>query len=347
MNADGSNQLRLTRTEAWKADARWSPDGQHIAWQDVVAINGFGNDCQTWPSSHIYVMNANGSNQQRIPNPYAGNCLLSEDSPAWSPDGKFLAFAIKDSGCRVYIPEDTSCKPLYIFPLAQAISGKQFLGITDGGIAFPEVDYQEFAWSPDGKQIAYTERRAAKSAIYLATIDPPLPRRLLTDIPGDSGPVWSPDGRYIAFLTRRDGKIDIYRINADGSNQVNLTGTGPTQAGAGSAPSWAPTWSPDGRFIAFVSMRDGNIDIYRMNSDGSNPVNLTRNPASDDGPAWSPDGKFIAFRSNRSGNDEIYRMDADGSNQVNLTRNSAADYHPAWQPRKAAQAQATQAAPTP
>jgi len=69
-------------------------------------------------------------------------------------------------------------------------------------------------------------------------------------------------------------------MNADGSNQTNLT---KNPAGDG-----CPVWSPDGRKIAFVSDRDGNEEIYGMNADGSSQTNLTKNPAGDGCPVWSP-----------------------------------------------------------
>jgi len=84
--------------------------------------------------------------------------------------------------------------------------------------------------------------------------------------------------------------------------------------------------------IAFVSNRNGNLDIYVMRPDGSNVVNLTNNPARDEFPAWSPDGSKIAFVSNRDGNREIYVMNDDGSNVVRLTFNPATDSFPSWTP---------------
>jgi hypothetical protein len=84
--------------------------------------------------------------------------------------------------------------------------------------------------------------------------------------------------------------------------------------------------------IAFESYRDGNYEIYVMESDGTNQKNLTRNQARDDSPAWSPDGKKIAFGSTRDGNYEIYVMEADGTNQTRLTRNQVYDGLPTWNP---------------
>ena len=73
---------------------------------------------------------------------------------------------------------------------------------------------------------------------------------------------------------------------------------------------WKPSWSPDGRHIAFQSSRDGNYEIYVMDSDGSNPRRLTDHPAEDKYPSWSPDGRHIAFQSSRDhDNYEIYVMD--------------------------------------
>jgi dipeptidyl aminopeptidase/acylaminoacyl peptidase len=94
----------------------------------------------------------------------------------------------------------------------------------------------------------------------------------------------------------------------------------------------APTWSPDGRRVAFTTFRHGRGEIYAMNVDGSGQRRLTRNPAHDDHAAWSPDGRRIAFTSFRSGNAEIYAMNGDGSRVTRLTRNPRHDYLPAWSP---------------
>jgi len=90
---------------------------------------------------------------------------------------------------------------------------------------------------------------------------------------------------------------------------------------------------PEGTKIAFVSHRDGNMEIYVMNADGSNLTNLTNNSAYDYAPCFSPDGTKIAFASELDGNDaEIYVMNADGSNLTRLTNNSAWDGVPSWGP---------------
>ena len=123
----------------------------------------------------------------------------------------------------------------------------------------------------------------------------------------------------IAFASDRDGDFEIYVMNADGSDQINLTSSPGDDGSRGFA------WSPDGARIAFTSFRDGNDEVYVMNADGSDQINLTNNPDTDNHPFWSPDGARIAFTSFRDGDREVYVMNADGSDQINLSANPAED----------------------
>ncbi len=133
----------------------------------------------------------------------------------------------------------------------------------------------------------------------------------------------------IAYQSREAGeqRWSIYVMDSDGGNRVRL---GSGQSGFLAAP----TWSPDGTRLAFVSDRDGHDDIWSMNSDGSDPVNLTPDEAKDHSPAWSPDGEWIAFASVRDSLYwEIYLMRPDGSEVRRLTWwDDASDLWPSWSP---------------
>jgi Tol biopolymer transport system component len=129
----------------------------------------------------------------------------------------------------------------------------------------------------------------------------------------------------IAFLSDRDGNAEIYIMDADGSNQKNLTNN--------AASDEAFSWSPDGSRIAFASTRDGAHEIYSMNADGTNQTRLTQVMNLDAiCPVWSPDGKKIAFASWGGDNYEILVMNDDGTNLTNLTHLPSHDINPTWSP---------------
>jgi cytoskeletal protein RodZ len=133
----------------------------------------------------------------------------------------------------------------------------------------------------------------------------------------------------IAYQSKAAGEKQwsVYAMNSDGGDRFALT---EGQSGFLSAPAW----SPNGSQIAFVSDRDGDADIWVMNSDGSDPVNLTNDDAKDHSPAWSPDGAWIAFASVRDSLYwELYVMRPDGSDVQRLTWwEDASDLSPAWSP---------------
>ena len=87
--------------------------------------------------------------------------------------------------------------------------------------------------------------------------------------------------------------------------------------------------------IAFMSHRDGNWEIYVMDTNGGNQRNLSKNGFDEWDPSWSPDGKWIAFvsdRNDRGWNRQIYVMDTNGGNQRRLTNNHHDDRSPSWSP---------------
>lgn len=179
------------------------------------------------------------------------------------------------------------------------------------------------------KKLAIVNNIDGNTDIYVVNSNGTALTRLTTDPATDATPAWSPDGARIAFASDRTGTWEIFLMNADGSDQVQLTATG---------SSSGPAWSPDGTRIAFTSYRDGNGEIYVINVDGTGLQNLTNDPLQDDaGPAWSPDGTKIAFSKGPyvvgEEGSKIFLMNADGSDQRLLTADpSVTDVSPAWSP---------------
>jgi TolB protein len=158
---------------------------------------------------------------------------------------------------------------------------------------------------------------------------------------------FSPNGKKIVFEYSSEDvpNTGIYIMDADGKNTIRLSVVDPPGLNpSGTLPGQfkdnrdtQPSWSPDGKWIVFVSYRDGNAEIYKMTPDDKNQTRLTQNPAQDQDPSWSPDSKHIIFSSIVGTNEDpyaqLYVMDGDGSNQIRLTDTAdGSNNNPAWSP---------------
>jgi uncharacterized caspase-like protein len=226
MNADGTDQTRLTDNPAYDFSPAWSPDGARIAF----ASSRDGN-------KEIYVMNADGSDQIRLTDNSA-----HDFDPAWSPDGARIAFAsFRDGNYEIYVMN---------------ADGSDQTRLTDD----PAHDSSP-TWSPDGSRIAFDSNREGNWEIYVMNADGSDKTRLTDNSAYDSSPAWSPKGARIAFYSFRDGNYEIYVMNADGSDQARLT----DDPAHDSSPTWSPDGSRiafeserNGNYDIYVMNADGS-----------------------------------------------------------------------------------------
>lgn len=285
----------------------WSPDGSQIAFSS----NRSGN-------YDIYIMNSNGSNlRQLTSDPLASLYFVpgnaDDYAPAWSPDGKRIAFVSGNNKLS------TSFVDTDIF-----IMDKDGQNIVRWKGSLPNSADNYPNWSPDGCCIVFSSSPfpdvtgTGAADIFMASANSDNEAKItnLTMLEAiNSDPSWSPDGNRIVFASFKDESWHIYAMNKNGSDFVQLTN--------GLDSEYSPAWSPDGTRIAYTAVLGGKADIFVMNPDGTNVTKLTQGPANSFLPAWSPDGRRIAFVSDQNGNTQvsnIYVMNANGSNVVQVTK---------------------------
>jgi Tol biopolymer transport system component len=254
--------------------------------------------------SNIYSVKPNGNGLVRLTTSTSFDLC-----PDYSRDGRLITFCSNRSGSfQIW---------------AMNADGSNVHMVTNGNrFIFPD-------YSPDASKIVFSGTAASTDVnqnVYVVNADGTALKQLTVD-GNNQFPTYSPNGKKIAFTSDRTGVEQVWVMNADGSNQTQLSHSGVTE-------DQLPDWSPDGKKIAFAqSVVAGGPSghIWVMNADGSNPVQLTSDPGLDFGTAWSPDGQRIAFaRDFGNGDRSVWTMNADGSDQRRLMPIPLTEYVPSW-----------------
>lgn len=197
-------------------------------------------------------------------------------------------------------------------------------------------------------QIAFTRIREDVSVpgdyrleaeIWVMNADGSGARRLTRNRTDDFGIAWAPDGKTLAFGATQfepNGGGELAPVTQH-IYLIAVTGGEPVLISPREMRAQFPTWSPDGKRIAFhgsATQAARSNDVYIMNADGTGLRQLTKDQGANQRADWSPDGRKLAFQSTRDGSSEIFVMDADGSNVVQLTQTDSTvqNQSPDWSP---------------
>lgn len=315
LDADGTGYQNLTPGQqafyVSDSEPSWSPDGTRIVFTSHRTSN---------VSTEIYVMDADGSSQQRLTHDGPDGVQSSgggvfDVSPRWSPSGATIAY-LKDAGGS------------YDVWLMNSDGSGQHRLTADGGVK------SALSWSPNGTRLVY--QLQGGSWVVPAAGGAPV------KVADGLGPVWSPDGKRIAY----GDSFGLWTVGADGHGATELA----------QVPAATPSWSPDGSQLAFLGTRffpdhgdrfgiPSRPDIFVVHADGSALRRLTGPPtdafttfSSPTGamPTWWPDGSRILFLSQRQpGPPTTFVMNADGTCEGRFADTGTELLGPAWRPGSA------------
>jgi Tol biopolymer transport system component len=375
---------------AARAERGLDPGELRGRWAGVVAIgltcapltlatfNPVREPLQDWTvnpgsdNTEIWTMAADGSNQTRVL-PALGDGV-DYSLPAWSPDGKRIAYTVwtNKGGVAQNLRNEDETAAIW----TMAADGSDRRLVVDGATE----DAQDWiaAWSPDGRWIAYSSGlnhpttpapqaeanappgqlgpsgAAHGSSIWIIPAEGGTPQRLTPDDMDAVLGAWSPDGTKLAYTVGTGGPGDVHVASISVGAAGGAADTAPqlsndVAVASDPANDWGPSWwSIDS--LLFTSDRSGNDEIWEAEriSSSTEALQVTDNPAHDWVPVSSPDGQRIAFVSDRTGEPEIWSMTTDGSDPINLTRHPQAfdgQWSVSWSPDGTRIAYATAAFP--
>jgi serine/threonine protein kinase/Tol biopolymer transport system component len=314
----------------------FAPDGKRFAFFRAFDKTG---------DSALMVANLDGGEPRQLAR-RSGNDWFG-GVPAWSPDGRVIVcVAATDTGgtqfSLVEVPAEGGAeKPITSYKWHGQVFRPTWLkdgsGLVVNAQEMPtspmqiwQVSYPEgavsrvtndlteygtmsFGLTADSSTIA-TIATEQSSKIWLAapSVEEGSAKKLTNGkYDGQGGLDWTPDGR-VVYITKTGDHSDIWMMNADGTEQKQLTSNADSEYGV--------RVSPDGRYIVFTSAAVGGLNhVWRMDTDGGNRKQLTQGDFADFAPFFSPDGHWVIFGSWKSGNARMWKVPVDGGEPVRLS----------------------------
>jgi len=225
-------------------------------------------------------------------------------SPAWSPNGRQLAYVSFETQKAVVWVQDLST------------GERRMVANFRGSNSAP-------AWSPDGQRLAVTLSQDGLSQLYTLPAAGGTPVRLTRSNAIDTEAVYAPDGRYIYFVSDRGGGPQIYRTPTSGESAERITFDGNYNI--------SPAVSPDGKLLAYVTRRGGAFKLMTLDLAGGTPRALT-DTQHDESPGFSPNGRLLVYATRADGSDVLMTTTLDGKIKTRLLSSGADVLEPAWGP---------------